>query len=471
MQPAGPLPFRLALLPLLAMVACLVAGSLWLDAGRAVLITSMLVAAAIAGALAARRGARFADIEHATGAKLAAVLPMLLILLAIGMLIGSWVFSGTIPLLLKIGLSLVSPQWLVPTAFVVTALMSLCTGTSWGSAGTIGVALVGMAQALDVSLAATAGAVISGAYVGDKVSPLSDTTNICALAVGAPLMTHVRHLLYTAIPSFVVALIVYILAGQSGAIAGADAQAQRLVAGLDALYRLDWLALLPLVLVLAGILRGFPPVLTMTASSLLALLLGCTRQGFSIEAALVSAVDGFTLRTLPSIDVAALDPAVPRLLERGGLFSMVEPLLFILCAFLLAGAMEVAGALDALVRGMLARVRGTGGLIAASLASGTVMVALTSHAGVTALIVGGLYAGAYRSRGLAPQNLSRCLEDSATIVEPILPWTVSAIFMSSTLGVPTLEYLPWAVFCFTGPLFSLLYGLAQRWTSFGIARI
>jgi NhaC family Na+:H+ antiporter len=467
-----PLPFSRALLPLFAMVLSLALGSWRLGGGRPVLIGSMLVAATVAALLAVRRGARFADIERATGEKLAAVLPMLLILLAIGMLIGSWVFSGTIPLLLKIGLRLVSAQWLVPTAFVVTALMSVCTGTSWGSAGTIGVALMGMAQALDVSLAATAGAVVSGAYVGDKISPLSDTTNICALAARVPLMTHVRHLLYTAVPSFVLALVVYAAAGQAS-LAPADAghRTTQLLYELDRLYRLDFWAILPLLLVLVGIARGLPPAVTMAASSLLALVLGCWHQGLSLQAALVAAIDGFSLRSFPALDVATLDPAVPRLLERGGVVSMVEPLLYILCAFLLAGAMDVAGALDSLVHGMLRSVRGVTGLIGATLLSGVIVIALTSHAGVTALLIGSLFAHAYTERGLAPQNLSRCLEDSATIVEPILPWTVSAIFMSTTLGVPTADYLPWAIFCFSGAVFSFAYGLLSRRGGFGIARL
>jgi len=451
------------------MVACILVGSLWLDAGRSLLVLSMLLAAGVAGLIAVRRGAKFADIEAATGAKLGAVLPMLLILLAIGMLIGTWVLSGTIPYLLRLGLRLIQPSYLVPTAFLVTSLMSICTGTSWGSAGTIGVALMGTAQALDVSLAATAGAVVSGAYVGDKMSPLSDTTNICALAAGAPLMRHVRHMLYTALPSGLIALGIYVAFGQVDAADGGG-QAARIIAELERLYRLDFLALLPLALVIIGIVRGFPPVLTMVASSLAAMLLGVLRQHMTLDAALISAVDGFQLSML-SGGTEGLAPALPRLLERGGMFSMTEPLIFIIAAFVLAGAMEVAGALDTLVHSMLSRARSVFSLVGATLASGTAMIAITSHAGVVALVVGELFRDAYRERGLAPENLSRSLEDSATIVEPILPWTVSAIFMSATLGVATLDYMPWAAFCYLGPLFSLGIAFAQRWTRFGIRRL
>lgn len=156
------------------------------------------------------------------------------------------------------------------------------------------------------------------------------------------------------------------------------------------------------------------------------------------------------------------------LLNRGGVNSMSTTLIIIVAAFLLAAGMNVSGALDKLLQTMLARVQSVFGLIAATLASGATMIALTSHGGVTALIVGGLFQDSYRDRGLAPENLSRSLEDSVTILEPLLPWTVSAIFMATTLGVPTVEYMPWAVFCMTGWIFSLLLAAFYTRTGFGL---
>ncbi len=466
-----------AWLPLLTLVTLFLLGAAFLGLSTELLILVMLGAAAVAGGVAVRVGCSWDDIQRSTGEKLAAVLPALLILLAIGMLIGSWVLSGTIPLLISWGIQLVEPRFLVLTSFLVTALMSLATGTSWGSAGTLGVALMGTAMAIDGPLAATAGAVVSGAYFGDKLSPLSDSTNICAIGAGADLYAHIRHMLYTAVPSFVTALVVYTVAGlRASPPAGGGAMPETgrlLLAELGAVYSLSPLALLPLAVVVLGIARRQPPALTLAASSAVALGLGVAAEGFRLEDALAAAVTGFDVAMVATkgVDPAGLSDTFERLLSRGGLTSMSGTLIVVIAAFLLAGALDVSGALDKILRTLLGAVRSTFALIASTMASGGIMISLTSHGGVTALIVGGLFQKAYEERRLAPVNLSRSLEDSVTIVEPLMPWTVSAIFMATTLGVPTLDYLPWAVFCYGGPVFSLLYAAASGRTGFGIRRL
>ncbi|MEZ5313309.1 MAG: Na+/H+ antiporter NhaC [Thermoanaerobaculia bacterium] len=474
-SPRGAIPLALAATPLVVLVGLIALGAATVGMSGDLLLVAMLVAAAVAGAIAVRRGAGWDEIQRSTGEKFAAVLPVILILLAIGLLVGTWVFSGTIPLLVAWGVRLVAPSLFLVTAFLATSLMSLATGTSWGSAGTLGVALMGAAAALGVPLPAAAGAIVSGAYLGDKMSPLSDTTNICALAAGTRLFDHVRHMLWSATPSFVVCLVVYALAG--GAHGTADdalpPEAVRLLADLDGAFRLDGWALLPLVVVLAGIVARRPPALVLVASSLTALVLGVAVQGFGAADGITAAVHGFAPAMLAAkgFDAGAIGangPLFHRLVARGGLESMAPTLVVILAAFLLAAAMDVSGALDRLLTALLARVRSTFGLVASAMTAGATMVALTSHAGVTALVVGGMFAPAFRERRLAPRNLSRSLEDSVTVVEPLLPWTVSAIFMAKTLGVATLDYLPWALFCLGGPLFSLLIAATWRYTGLGI---
>ncbi len=459
------------MLPLLVMLVLLIAGGQIMPVSTELLVMVLIAAAMVAGVSATRMGRSFDDIQRATGEKLAAVLPMLLILLSIGMLIGTWMFSGTIPLMIYYGLKLISPRHLVLTAFLVTSIMSLCTGTSWGSAGTIGVALMGMAHAVDAPLAATAGAVISGAYFGDKMSPLSDTTNISAIGANADLYDHVRHMLYTAVPSFILALIAYSFAGTlfRGDASVLPERAVQLLGEIAAVYRLNWLALLPPVIVVAGILRKYPAVLVMLASCAVAMALGMTVQGFSLTAAFGAAVNGFDAAMLSG--AGTVSETFARLLNRGGLVSMLGNFLMIIAAFALAGAMETSGALDKIIRTMLQRARSTFGLIAATMGAGLVMIGVTSHGGVTALIVGGLFQKAYRERGFAPENLSRSLEDSVTITEPLMPWTVSALFMASTVGVPTLDYLPWATFCYTGTFFSLLWAALYDRSGFGLKRV
>lgn len=467
----GDLSFLEAIAPFVAMLALFVAGSVFARAGPPTIVVAMLGAAAVAGVSARRVGATWADIERAASEKLAAVLPVVLILLAIGMLIGTWMLSGTIPYLVSFGIRLIDPHFLVLTAFLATAVMSLATGTSWGSAGTIGVAMMGMASALDAPLPVVAGAVISGAYFGDKISPLSDTTNICAISVNIDLYRHIRHLLYTTIPSFVIACIVYGLV-RGGTGAATSEKAATLISEIGRVYRAPLLAMLPPLVVVIAIVRRRPPVLGIVASSLVAAVIGVAAQHFSVADAVGAAMTGFTVKMTAStgVDPATLSTAFGTLAGRGGVYGMASTLVVIIAAFILAGAMDVSGALDTLVRRLLALVDSTFSLVAAAAASAAMMVALISHSGVTALLIGGLYKDAFLRRGLAPENLSRTIEDAATIVEPLLPWTVSAVYMSSVVGVPTLDYAPWAIFCFTGTLGTLFYAATFDRTGFGLRR-
>ena len=458
-----------AVLPLATMVICLVIGGRFFTLGTELLIVVMLISATVAGVIANRHGHDWRAIQESTGQKLASVLPALLILLSIGMLIGTWMFSGTIPMLVYYGIHLVNPDYMILTAFLVTAAMSL-TGSSWASAGTIGVALMGVAAAMNAPLAATAGAVVSGAYFGDKLSPLSDSTNICAIGANADLYDHIRNMLYTAGPSFVIALVVYFLASTQvdANVAGNFAEDNRLLAEIDQVYNLSWLTFLPAVVVLYGTFRRRPAALTMVASSVVAMTVGVLLHNFRIDSALFSAIAGFNLSMIPAESLASPSETLAGLLNRGGVNSMATTLILVISAFLLAGGMDVSGGLNKLLHTMLQRARSVFGLIAATMASGATMISLTSHGGVTALIVGNLFQDAYKDKGLAPENLSRSMEDSVTILEPLMPWTVSALFMATTLGVPTVDYAPWAVFCMTGPIFSLLLAAGFKKTGFGL---
>ncbi|MGB5658127.1 MAG: Na+/H+ antiporter NhaC family protein, partial [Thermoanaerobaculia bacterium] len=290
-----PLSVAAAALPLITLIACFLVGGIFFDLDADMLVLALLVAASVAGIQAVLRGATWMDIQRSTGEKLAAVLPVILILLTIGMLIGTWVLSGTIPALISAGIQLLSPRFFVLSAFLVTAVMSLATGTSWGSAGTLGVALMGAAAAVQAPLAATAGAVISGAYLGDKMSPLSDSTNICAIGAGADLYAHIRNMLYTAVPSALVSLLVYSTLGRR---AGKGAEivpesADTLLTQMDRVFSLSLWTLLPLLVVLAGIALKVAPALALAASSLVAMILGGVLQGFSVQSVLTSAVRGF----------------------------------------------------------------------------------------------------------------------------------------------------------------------------------
>ena len=463
-----------ALLPLITLAGLLVACAVFFELNGQLLLMVILAAATVAGVVAVRHGATWDDIQRVTGEKIGSVLPVILIFLAIGMLIASWVVSGTIPFIVYWGMRLVRPDLLVLTAFLATGAMSLCTGTAWGAVGTIGVALIGMAGALHASLPLVAGAVVSGVYLGEKMSPLSGSANICAIGADVPLYRSLRHLLYTAIPSFIACLIVYSLATRFAPAIGEGLpdSARVLLRDLEGAFNLNWTAVIPLLVVLWGIIRKYPPSLAIVLSAAVALVIAVSFQGIRPIDALTSAVAGARVEML-HLPPGSAPPGTGfvSLVNRGGLNSMAPTLVIVIAAFLLTAAMEVSGALTVLIGRMLATVTSVFRLIAATMAAGATMIALTSHGGVTALVIGGFFQPAYRERGLSPENLSRTLEDSVTITEPLMPWTVSAIFMATTLGVPTVQYAPWAVFCYAGPVFSLLIAALYRYTGFGIKRL
>jgi NhaC family Na+:H+ antiporter len=280
-------------------------------------------------------------------------------------------------------------------------------------------------------------------------------------------------MVYTSGPSYLIAGIVYLVAvkvpGSNGTLPPA---AQRLLNELSSIYSLSSITLLPIIIVVIGIAQRTPPVIAIVISSAVAALTGMALQGFSLTSVLKSAVQGFNVTMLADkgVDPHSLAADTLALLNRGGMYSMSNTLLLIIAAFLLAGAMDVSGALDRLINQLLKMVNSTFALIAATMASGLAMISLTSNNSVTCLVVGELFQKAYDERGFARENLSRSMEDSVTIVEPLLPWTVSAVYMATTLGVPTISYAPWAVFCFGGPVFSLLYAATYDRLGFGLRR-
>jgi len=467
-EPPAPLSIWLALTPVAALFGAVILGIVVFGVGGEPLLIALLIAGFVATLVARRQGRSWGEVQTAAGRLVGEALPALLVLLSIGALLGSWMFSGTIPMLVVLGIDLIDPAWMALTAFVATALMSVVTGTSWGSAGTIGVAMMGAAAAMGLPLAPVAGAVVSGAYFGDKLSPISDMTNIAAIGAGANLYRHIGHMLPTSLPPALIAMVAYgLLAGAGvGDAAQGAAGAAAIRAELVALFEPGLWSALPLAVALVGIAMRLPPAPVILGSSLVALAVGALAGGFPAAAGIHAFVGGFDLAKVAP-DFGTSD-SLANLVERGGVVSMAPTLVYVFAAFVLAAGMEVSGALDVLLTRLLAAVRGTFGLIAATMAAGAAMVGLTSNGGVTALVVGGLFRPSYAERGLAPENLSRAVEDSATVTEPLMPWTVSALFMASTLGVTTLEYAPWALFCWLGPVFGLLMALRHKLTGKGL---
>ncbi|UFU00442.1 Na+/H+ antiporter NhaC [Radiobacillus kanasensis] len=436
----------------------------------------LLFAGVVFAVFAVVQGNSFDEIITVMGDKIKKALPAILILFSIGLLIGTWLISGTIPLFVYWGLELINPNYLYVLAFLATAIVSMCVGTSWGSAGTIGVALMSIAETMDVSLAVTAGAVVSGAYFGDKLSPLSDTTNMSSLAAGSNIYEHIKHMLFTAIPSSIIAIIVYFFVGL-----GMDTNATQLsnieemTAGIDQLFNLNILLLIPALIVVAGSLMKKSPLIVIFTSAISAMILALLFQQATFSNLFASAVSGFSVNMLtdsiPNLSADVITEDMQGLLNRGGLQSMYNATFFVFVAFFFASALEVSKALNVVLERIIAHLKSVGSITVASLVSGFAVINCTSNALVTFFLIKDIFGDVFKKKNLHPVNLSKNMEDSVTITEVLMPWTVSGVFIATTLGVGNFEFLPWAIFNLGGFFFSALYGILAPYTNgFGIRK-
>ncbi|MCC8167052.1 MAG: Na+/H+ antiporter NhaC [Planctomycetes bacterium] len=472
-EKSHPLPsLRIALLAPVFMIVVLVGGIV----GFGLRIESLLlVSATFATVVALALGHTWEEILRSISERMGRALPAIFILFAVGVLIGCWMVGGTIPYMVYLGLEIISPQYIVLTAFLVTVAISVSTGTSWGSAGTVGAAMMGVAVSMGAPLPAVAGAVVSGAYFGDKMSPLSDSTNLAAIAAGTNLYKHIGHMLYTTVPGFVICCVVYTLAGMSFSASGGVTigSVQETLAGLDAIFTLHMpyglLLLVPPAIVIYGSVTKKPTIPVMFISAFAAVLNALAFQGFGIIDCADSAITGFTMEMAAGKGVAvdALIPDITRLLQRGGMNSMMSTFMITVCSFSFVGALSVTRSLDVIMPRLTSNIQRTGQLIRMTMISGIVSIVATGNASVSYFLIGDMFKKDYLKRGLQPKNLSRTMEDAITVVEPIVPWTLAGVFMTATLGVPTFSYLPWACLCYTGVIFGLLWG----YLNVGIARI
>ena len=419
----------------------------------------LIAAAGVAGVIAYRLGYTYKEIENGILASMMKGMPAMLIVIVVGALIGSWIACGTIPMLIFYGLKLISPTLFLVTACVVCSVVSVVTGTSYGTVGTLGVALIGIAQGLNIPLGQAAGAIVAGAYFGDKLSPFSDTTNLAPVAARANLYDHIRHTLWTTTPAWLVGLAVYLVLGFMSSRTGTvslDVTAS-ITSAISANFRFHWLLLAPPVITLFAALRRYPVIPGMLVSSAVAVALALGLQGLDIKTAVSSMASGYTSATGNQV--------VDTLLTRGGMANMMHVTLIAFCAFAFGGIMQAAGMLEVLLQ-RLVKVANTTGKIVASTVLGSITTAvITGSSFLSILIPGELFAPVYRRRQLAAKNLSRTTEDSGTVVVPLVPWSIAGVFMAGTLGVDTLSYAPWAVMCYLSSVFAVIFGF----TGFAIA--
>ena len=455
----------LALVPVVAMLGLLGVG---IGAYGLPAEPLILVATVISAILAMYLGYSFDDIMKSISEKISNTMPALLILITVGLMIGSWMIGGTIPMMIYYGLKIISPSFLFITAFVVTAIVSVLTGTSWGSAGTIGVAFMGVGIAMDINLAMVAGAVVSGAYFGDKLSPMSDTTNLSAVSTGVDLYVHIKNQLWTTGPSFIIASVVYVIAGRSLNSSGQAIPEQVLILteNLNQMFNWNILYVVPVIIVLWGSITKKPSIPTMLLASLVALLNALIFEGQTLANVVGATLNGFNVSMLGLAETEVL-PEIITLLTRGGMMSMMNTLLIAILAITFAGTMTVTGSLDIIIEKLLVYVNSTFKLIATTIGICLVTIGVTSNGQVSILMPGESLRGAYVARGIHPKVLARTIEDSVTVIEPLMPWTAAGAYMAGTLGVATLEYLPWATFNYLGIAIALILAA----TGIGVEKI
>lgn len=426
----------------------------------------LIISAFVAGIIAKSLGYTWKEMQEAIIEKIAAAMPATLILWSVGFLIGSWMFSGTVPMIIYYGVQIVNPKFLLVTAFIITAIVSTVTGTSWGSAGTIGVALMGIAGGLGVSLPATAGAVVAGAYFGDKISPLSDTTNLAPIAAGSELYEHIKHMLWTTLPAAAVSIIVYFIVGlKATGSANTPEKVQTMLSQLDAMFTWNIILIVPVVLIIIGSVKKWPTIPTMLGTSLFSIILGVFVHGFTFSNGFTALVKGF------NVSMTAFEGEtiweVTRLINRGGVVSVTGTTVLIFCAMGFAGIVSRTGMLDVVLQKIMSKVKSTAGIILSTVASCFTVAFVTGSSYLSILLPGEIFKDVYVQKNLHPKNLSRTLEDSGTVLVPLVPWSAAGAYMAATLGVPTLEYLPWAILNYTGIIFAIILAL----TGIGIAKL
>ncbi len=394
-------------------------------------------------------GYSFINIRHMMDDGITKALPAIYIFLLIGMVIASFMQSGTIASLLYYGIDLLSPTIFLATGLILCSFMSVATGTSWGTAGTIGVVLMGIGDAIGIPLPLVAGMIVSGATFGDKLSPISDTTNLAAMSAGTNLYRHIGAMLYTTIPTFLIVLGIFIFWGmQYGDNALPRDHIDDIRTALAGSYQLNlWITLLPLLLMFGLSIKRYAAEVSMTCSIALAILIAIVYQGRDG----VDVINALWLNSPGTTGVGSIDD----LLGRGGVYSMAWTLLLSIMALALGGVLHHAGFLRVLLVHVIARIRRISTLIATTIMSGLIGNMAMGEAYISIILNCQLFKGAYQERGLDKAVLSRSVEEGSTLTTGLIPWTTAGTFYAATLGIPTLDYVPYALLNLLNPLVSI----------------
>lgn len=387
----------------------------------------------------------------------------LLILLMVGALAGTWLVSGIIPAMIYYGLQILNPTIFLAACVIICAIISIATGSSWTTSATVGIALIGIGEALGISLGMTAGAVLSGAYFGDKMSPLSDTTNLAPAMAGGELFDHIRYMTITTIPTISVTLVVFIILGLNIETTGV-ADTASILSSIDATFNINgWLFIVPLVVILL-IIKKAPPLLALLIGTLLGgafalffqpeIVAGITgAKELTFQNGYKGILNAITIKT----SIASDNPTLNDLFSAKGMAGMLSTIWLIVCAMVFGGIMDGIGALSRITKALLGMAKTTFGLFASTVGSCLALNVTASDQYLAIVVPGKMFAKAYEDRGLAPENLSRTLEDSGTVTSVLIPWNTCGAYHSGVLGVSVADYFVFAIFNWLSPMMTLLF--------------
>jgi NhaC family Na+:H+ antiporter len=427
----------------------------------------LILSAAVAGLVAVfRLGYAWDKLQDGMIHSISAAMSSILILLLIGSLAGTWMLSGIVPAMIYYGLQVLNPSIFLIAACIVSAIVSVATGSSWTTVATVGVALLGIGKALGFEEGIIAGAIISGAYFGDKMSPLSDTTNLAPAMAGTDLFTHIRHMTKTTFPTILITLIIFGVIGFVREADGSVDQVSEISAVILERFTISgWLFIVPL-LVLILILKKAPAIPTLLVGALLGGVWAVIFQPELIKTLAWNPESSFAVNSFQVVmtslygntTIVTSNDVVNELLITGGMFGMLNTVWLIICAMVFGGIMEVSGMLRVLAEAVMRKVTSVGSLIAATAGTGVFFNLTTSDQYLAILVPGRMYADIYRKKGLKGENLSRTLEDSATVTSVLVPWNTCGATQASVLGVATLTYAPYCFFNIISPFMTILFG-------------
>jgi NhaC family Na+:H+ antiporter len=391
------------------------------------------------------------EIEEGLVETIKMALGAIIILMIIGMVVGTWIQSGVVPTMIFYGLKILSPGIFLPATVIICAIVSIATGSSWTTAATVGIALIGVGEGLGIPRNIVAGAIISGAYMGDKLSPLSDTTNLAPAMAGTDLFTHIKHMLYTTVPSFIITLIMFGFLGMKyTGVALNTKMIDGILGTLGGSFNINPLLLLVPVIVIGAVVMKVPAIPGLFGGAIIGGIAAMIFQGATLGSVFGTLHYGYAGES----GMAMVDD----LLNRGGLDSMMWTVSLILCAMILGGIMEKTQMLATLALKILSVAQTTGNLILVSIITPIFVNLVAGDQYLSIVVTGRMFKNAYEEKGLHPKNLSRSLEDAGTLTSPLIPWNTCGAYMIATLGLAPWTYVPYCFLNLINPVIAIIYG-------------